>query len=105
MGTGNLAFFNDIPISENPSFPKKKSFTALPEGAKTGKPRATPWDAVRECNGRPERAKQGRAATRCFALSGRSTNCGVLKPRALPWADMFPPLRGEEPQNAQLQKA
>jgi hypothetical protein len=33
MGTGNLAFFNDIPISENPSFPKKKSFTALPFGA------------------------------------------------------------------------
>jgi len=66
-----------------------------PEGAKTNQPRATPWDRGTVGFPRPERAPQVPLARLCVAPSGLAA-LRVRFPRALPWADMWLPLRGED---------
>ena len=84
-----------------------------PEGAATNQPRATPWGPDNDPDPpSPERAQPGqvpsllsrslakdhreilRDRVPCLALSGRGSFTRVSVPRALPWADLWLPLRG-----------
>jgi hypothetical protein len=95
-----------------------------PEGAATRQPRATPWVSIHPPSPSPVRAQQGRGSLNihspravrrasalaslvrrptpscgsrvsCCALTGRRILRGSWVPRALPWAVMSLPLRGE----------
>ena len=82
-----------------------KTSIVCPERAKTYQPRATPWgrDSIQDLC--PERAQQSNGGITAIAELYRPFRAwGCFSnplPRALPWADMSLPLRGE--QTAQLQ--
>src|SRR5437867_10788982 len=77
-----------------------------PEGAATNQPRASPWDPgdpppSPALNGRHTEAGAGKERA-WTALSGLAVGGNPHHPRAVPWADLWRPLRGEISQ-AQLQ--
>ena len=79
-----------------------KSTAFRPEGAKTNQPRATPWGWRTTKDLRPERATQSGRICLCVAPTGLRRH-RLSPPRALPWAGISLPLRGER-QNAQIQQ-
>ena len=79
-----------------------------PEGAATNQPRASPWDPGDHppspaLKGRHTEAGAGKERA-CTALSGLAIGGNPHRPRAVPWADLWLPLRGEISQ-APLQNA
>jgi hypothetical protein len=67
-------------------------FGICPEGARTRKPRATPWESGSEYAQSPVRATQSERLVSPFqgSIAG-----GWRGPRALPWADLWLPHRGD----------
>src|SRR5258707_10592795 len=64
----------------------------LPRRGRTDQPRATPWDLVVKPTSSPERAAHGPSDVSPFQGSGIDIQ---PDPRALPWADLWLPLRGD----------
>ena len=64
----------------------------LPRRGRTDQPRATPWDHEVRPTSSPERAAQGHGDVSPFQGSGLDIR---PDPRALPWADLWLPLRGD----------
>ncbi len=64
----------------------------LPRRGRTNQPRASPWDHKVKENSSPERAAQGLGNVSPFQGLGIPIR---PDPRAMPWADLWLPLRGE----------
>jgi len=64
----------------------------LPRRGRTDQPRATPWDLEVKPTSSPERAGHGPSDVSPFQGSGIDIR---PDPRALPWADLWLPLRGD----------
>src|SRR6478736_1323615 len=64
----------------------------LPRRGRTDQPRATPWDREVKPTSSPERAAHEPSHVSPFQGSGIDIR---PDPRALPWADLWLPLRGD----------
>ena len=74
------------------SIARKPGKGILPRRGRTDQPRASPWDHEVKPDSSPERAAQGHGDV--SPLQGSAINRRP-EPRALPWADLWLPLRGE----------